>query len=90
MFIVHGSTIPLRLTAGKFGAFSIEMFGTVNIYKNLFIFLTEIFTSLVHKINNYFIYVLLCKEYVLEIQDQTVETYILRVRARVYVRAYLT
>ncbi|XP_072753944.1 odorant receptor 4-like isoform X2 [Anoplolepis gracilipes] len=27
MFIVHGSTIPLRLTAGKFGIFSIEMFG---------------------------------------------------------------
>ncbi|XP_025270550.1 odorant receptor 13a-like isoform X2 [Camponotus floridanus] len=28
MFIVHGSTIPLKLTAGKFGVFSIEMFGT--------------------------------------------------------------
>ncbi|KAF3054574.1 Odorant receptor 077 [Nylanderia fulva] len=28
MFIVYGSTIPLRLTAGKFGVFSIEMFGT--------------------------------------------------------------
>ncbi|CAL1676435.1 unnamed protein product [Lasius platythorax] len=28
MFIVYGSTIPLRLTAGKFGVFSLEMFGT--------------------------------------------------------------
>ena len=29
MFMVHRSTIPLRLTAGKFGTFSLEMFGTV-------------------------------------------------------------
>ena len=29
MFIVFRSTIPLRLTAGKFGTFSIEMFATV-------------------------------------------------------------
>jgi len=29
MFIVYRSTIPLRLTAGKFGIFSLEMFGTV-------------------------------------------------------------
>jgi len=29
MFIVYRSTVPLRLTAGKFGAFSLEMFGTV-------------------------------------------------------------
>ncbi|XP_036139546.1 uncharacterized protein LOC105839480 [Monomorium pharaonis] len=28
MFMVHRSTIPLRLTAGKFGTFSLEMFGT--------------------------------------------------------------
>ncbi|XP_029670058.1 odorant receptor 4-like [Formica exsecta] len=28
MFIAYGSRIPLRLTAGKFGTFSIEMFGT--------------------------------------------------------------
>lgn len=29
MFIVHRSRIPLRLTAGKFGTFSLEMFGIV-------------------------------------------------------------
>jgi len=29
MFIVYRSSIPLRLTAGKFGTFSLEMFGTV-------------------------------------------------------------
>lgn len=29
MFIVHRSANPLILTAGKFGTFSIEMFGTV-------------------------------------------------------------
>lgn len=29
MFMVYRSTIPLRLTAGKFGIFSLEMFGTV-------------------------------------------------------------
>ncbi|XP_036139582.1 odorant receptor 13a-like isoform X2 [Monomorium pharaonis] len=28
MFMVHRSTVPLRLTAGKFGTFSLEMFGT--------------------------------------------------------------
>ncbi|XP_067210882.1 odorant receptor 4-like isoform X2 [Linepithema humile] len=28
MFIAHRSKIPLRLTAGKFGVFSMEMFGT--------------------------------------------------------------
>ncbi|XP_036139578.1 odorant receptor 13a [Monomorium pharaonis] len=28
MFIVHRSTVPLKLTAGKFGTFSLEMFGT--------------------------------------------------------------
>ncbi|KAF3054576.1 Odorant receptor 097 [Nylanderia fulva] len=28
MFIVHRSNIPLRLTAGKFGNFSMELFGT--------------------------------------------------------------
>lgn len=29
MFIAYRSTIPLRLTAGKFGVFSLGMFGTV-------------------------------------------------------------
>jgi len=29
MFIVHRSTNPLKLTAGKFGIFSLEMFETV-------------------------------------------------------------
>jgi len=29
MFVIYRSTIPLRLTAGKFGIFSLEMFGTV-------------------------------------------------------------
>ncbi|XP_011690946.1 PREDICTED: odorant receptor 45b-like [Wasmannia auropunctata] len=29
MFIVYRSTIPVRMTAGKFGTFSLEMFGTV-------------------------------------------------------------
>jgi len=29
MFIVYRSKIPLKLTAGKFGIFSIEMFGAV-------------------------------------------------------------
>lgn len=29
MFIVYRSTIPLRLTAGKFGIFSVQMFGMV-------------------------------------------------------------
>ncbi|XP_071632169.1 odorant receptor 4-like isoform X4 [Temnothorax longispinosus] len=28
MFMLYRSTVPLRLTAGKFGAFSLEMFGT--------------------------------------------------------------
>ncbi|KAL0117880.1 hypothetical protein PUN28_008929 [Cardiocondyla obscurior] len=28
MFMAYRSTIPLRLTAGKFGTFSLEMFGT--------------------------------------------------------------
>ncbi|XP_011882715.1 PREDICTED: odorant receptor 13a-like [Vollenhovia emeryi] len=28
MFMIYRSTIPLRLTAGKFGTFSLEMFGT--------------------------------------------------------------
>ncbi|KAL0117872.1 hypothetical protein PUN28_008927 [Cardiocondyla obscurior] len=28
MFMVYRSTIPLKLTAGKFGTFSLEMFGT--------------------------------------------------------------
>lgn len=29
MIIAHRSKIPLKLTAGKFGIFSMEMFGTV-------------------------------------------------------------
>jgi len=29
IFIVHGSSIALKLTAGKFGIFSMEMFGAV-------------------------------------------------------------
>lgn len=29
MFIVYRSMIPLKVTAGKFGIFSIEMFGIV-------------------------------------------------------------
>ncbi|XP_032690555.1 odorant receptor 22c-like, partial [Odontomachus brunneus] len=29
MFIIHRSTIPLKLTAGKFAAFSLELFGAV-------------------------------------------------------------
>ncbi|XP_011706868.1 PREDICTED: odorant receptor coreceptor-like, partial [Wasmannia auropunctata] len=28
MFIVYRSTIPVRMTAGEFGTFSLEMFGT--------------------------------------------------------------
>jgi len=38
MFIVYRSTIPLRLTAGKFGIFSLEMFGTVRyIYISIYV-----------------------------------------------------
>lgn len=32
MIIVYRSTIPLRLTAGKFGIFSLETFATVSIF----------------------------------------------------------
>lgn len=49
MIIVHRSRIPLRLTAGKFGIFSLEMLGAVSISirKNMLFCLYVIVTSTV-------------------------------------------
>ncbi|KAL0117883.1 hypothetical protein PUN28_008930 [Cardiocondyla obscurior] len=42
MFMAYRSTIPLKLTAGKFGTFSLEMFATVR-YKKKLLYLLYIF-----------------------------------------------
>lgn len=43
MFIVYRSRIPLKLTAGKFANFSLELFGTVRyIYEKKYIILHAI------------------------------------------------
>lgn len=41
MFIVYRSKIPLRLTAGKFGIFSMEMLGTVRYIRIVYIVYSE-------------------------------------------------
>lgn len=38
MFIVHRSTIPLKLTAGKFAIFSLELFGAVRYLRKKYVF----------------------------------------------------
>ncbi|XP_018393409.1 PREDICTED: uncharacterized protein LOC108772386 [Cyphomyrmex costatus] len=48
MFIIYRSRIPLKLTMGKFGIFSLEMFGKVRcIYKKkIYYFICELFMSI--------------------------------------------
>jgi len=42
LFMIYRSTIPLKLTAGKFGTFSLEMFGTVrHLRRKIYYFTTK-------------------------------------------------
>lgn len=49
LFMIYRSTIPLKLTAGKFGTFSLEMFGTVSYLEEKYIISQQKIPFFIHR-----------------------------------------